>query len=535
MPVKPRDLDAAYDYVIVGAGSAGCALAARLSREASRRVLLVEAGPMDRHPMIHLPLGFAFLMQDRSVNWCYSTEPEPELDFRRIAWPRGKVVGGSSAINGMVYIRGQREDYDDWAARGCPGWSFDELLPFFRRGEHNVRGADELHGSGGAMWVDEVGPPLDATDLFIQAGVSTGLPCNPDFNGPSQEGIGRYQVHVREGRRHSAATQYLKPALRRANLHLATRTLVERLELEGSRVTGLRLARRGAVERVQARCGVILCGGAINTPQILELSGIGREDVLAPLGIRLRHALPEVGENLQDHLTVNIQQGLRNTRTFYEETRPLALAGNILRWLVKREGLLVHPACQAGVFLRTTPEVTRPDAQVHFTPAAGRLNARGHMSTVPGTTATVCHLRPTSRGSVHVRTPHPHWPPAIRANYLSTDHDRRAIVAAVRRVREIFASPVLDAFRDEEIRPGRYCLSDAEILDFVRREAQSVYHPVGSCAMGEVVDARLRVHGIEGLRIADASIIPQIISGNTNALCCVIGEKAAELLIEDES
>ncbi len=539
MSTTPRGIDASYDYIIIGAGSAGCALASRLSREASRRVLLLEAGGPDRHPMIHVPLGFAFLMKDKSVNWCYQTEPEPELNYRKIAWPRGKVVGGTSAINGMVYIRGQREDYAAWAAAGNPGWSWDEILPFFRASEHNARGADELHGSGGGLWVDEVGPPLECTDLFIQAGVSIGLPCNTDFNGPSQEGIGRYQVNVRNGVRQTAATSFLKPALKRASLELVTHALAEKLLLDGERVTGVQYRHKDKVLRVAARRCVILCGGAINSPQLLELSGIGNPDVLGPLGLATQHALPGVGENLQDHLTINVQQGLRNVRTFADETTPLGLLRNALRWVIRREGLLIHPACQAGAFLRSSPGVERPDAQIHFTPAAGRLNAHGNLTTVPGTTATVCNLRPTSRGSVHVRTPFPDYPPAIRANYLATEADRRVMIDAVKRVREIFASSVFDGYRDAEIKPGVNCSSDAQILEFIRREAESVYHPVGTCAMGAgedaVVDHRLRVHGLEGLRIADASVIPNIISGNTNALCVAIGLKAAGMLIEDEA
>jgi len=532
-------MDAAYDYVIIGAGSAGCALASRLSREASRRVLLLEAGGPDRHPMIHVPLGFAFLMKDKRVNWCYQTEPEAELNYRKIAWPRGKVVGGTSAINGMVYIRGQREDYDAWAAAGNPGWSYEDMLPWFLAGEHNTRGADELHGSGGGLWVDEVGPPLECTDLFIQAGVSVGLPYNTDFNGVQQEGIGRYQVNVRNGLRQTAATTFLKPALQRANLELHTHALAESLLLDGERVRGVQYRHRDRAMRVAARRAVILCGGTINSPQLLELSGIGNPDVLGPLGIPVHHELPGVGENLQDHLTINVQQGLRNLTTFAEETTPAGLLRNVLRWGLKRDGLLIHPACQAGAFFRSSPRVERPDAQIHFTPAAGRLDARGNMTTVPGTTATVCNLRPTSRGSVHARTPFPHYPPAIRANYLSTEADRRVMVDAVKRVREIFASRVFDGYRDAEIKPGVNCTSDEQILDFVRREAESVYHPVGSCAMGSdersVVDHRLRVHGLDGLRIADASVIPNIISGNTNALCVAIGLKAAAMLIEDEA
>ena len=537
MSIHARAGNAAYDYIIVGAGSAGCALASRLSREASRRVLLLEAGGWPRNPMIHVPLGFAFLMNHKGLNWCYQTEPEPELDYRKLAWPRGKVIGGSSAINGMVYIRGQREDYAEWVAAGNPGWSFDELLPYFLGSEHNTRGASELHGVGGGLWVSEVGPPLDATDLFIQAGVSIGLPHNTDFNGPTQEGIGRYQVSVRNGLRQTTATHYLKSARGRANLDIRTRALAERLLLDGKRVSGIEYRHKGGVQRVYASQAVVLCGGSINSPQLLELSGIGNGALLAPLGIETNHELPGVGENLQDHLTVHVQQGLRNTGTFFEETRALGLIRNALRFGFKRQGLLIHPACQAGAFLRSSADVTRPDAQIHYTPAAGRLNAAGRIYTVPGTTATVCNLRPSSRGSVHIRTPFPDYPPAIRANYLSTEEDRRVTIEAVKRVREIFASSVFDGFRDDEILPGPHCDSDEKILAYIRRSAGSVYHPVGTCAMGRddfaVVDHRLRVHGLEGLRIADASVIPRIISGNTNALCVAIGEKAADMLIED--
>ncbi len=547
-----------YDYIIVGAGSAGCALAYRLSREASRKVLLVEAGGKDSFPLIHIPLGFAFLMKNPRVNWCYETEAEPNMHHRRIAWPRGKVLGGTSCINGMVYIRGQREDYDHWHALGNQGWSFDDVLPYFKRSEHKAEGGNDWHGYGGPLWVQEIADreKLDLADIFIQAGVQTGLPYNEDFNGPSQEGVGYYQTNIRRGRRQSTARTFLALCKKRPNLTIVTGAVCQQILITEGAATEVSATEASAAEvsatgieyrltgkksstvvRAHARSEVILCGGVINSPQLLELSGIGNRETLAALGIEVKQHLPGVGENLQDHLTVHIQQGLHGVTTFFEETRPLAMIRNVLTYLLKGAGLLAHPAAQVGVFFRTNDEVDRPDAQVHFAPAASEPDRKGNLKPKPGTTATVCFLRPESRGSVHIRSSDPLASPAIRANYLSTDQDCKAIIAAVRRVRDIFTAPALNKYRGEEYRPGPLAQSDEQILDYVRASAESVYHPVGTCKMGNdamaVVDDRLRVHGISKLRVADASVMPSLISGNTNATAIMIAEKCADMLLQD--
>lgn len=527
-----------YDFIIVGAGSAGCALAARLTREASHRVLLLEAGPRDRHPMVSVPLGFAMLMKHPKLNWCYETEPEPHMNGRRMAWPRGKLLGGSSAINGMVYIRGQREDYDGWAANGCPGWAWEDVLPWFLRSEHNVNGASEWHGTGGPLWVDNPVNRYPLTELYIQACVEEGIPYNDDFNGPRQEGVGYYQLNIRRGRRQSAAHCFLAPCRQRPNLHLVTEALAERVLFEGRRATGVRYRRPdGSTVEARARGEVILCGGTVNSPQLLELSGIGQSERLQTLGIPVVHEAPEVGENLQDHLTVNVQQGFHGLTTFYEETRPLAMARNLFHYLTRGRGLLAHPAAEVGVFFRTSEEVERPDAQIHFAPAAGEYNERGTMVTVPGTTATVCLLRPTSRGWIHLGSADPARPPVIRANYLATDHDRQGIVAAIRRTRAIYQAPSLAPYRTEEIRPGRHRQTDEELLEFAREIGESVYHPVGTCRMGSdegaVVAPDFKVHGVEGLRVADASIMPTILSGNTHAACVLFGERCGEMILTE--
>jgi choline dehydrogenase len=537
------DVKHEYDYIIVGAGSAGCALAYRLSRESSRKVLLLEAGPRDYNPMIHIPLGFAFTMKNESVNWCYETDPEANMNGRKLAWPRGKVLGGTSSINGMVYIRGQREDYDHWASLGNDGWSYDEVLPYFKRSEHKAEGGNDYHGYGGPLWVEEVKSKdkLELADLFVQASVQTGLPFNQDFNGVSQEGAGFYQLNIRNGLRQSTARTFLQQCEGRPNLTLETNALSNRVMIEDGRAVGVEYSvKKGKTRETKyahAAGEIILCGGVINSPQLLELSGIGNREQLESLGVTVHKDLPGVGENLQDHLTINVLQGLHGVNTFYEETKPVSMIGNIFKFLFQRRGLLAHPAAQAGVFFRSSDTLNRPDAQVHFAPAASESDSKGNLKTAPGTTATVCNLRPESRGSVHIRSTNPAEYPNIRANYLATEGDRNTMVAAVRKVRDIFSAPALDNYRGEEFMPGNQVQTDEEILEYVRNEAESVYHPVGTCKMGSdsmaVVDVRLRVHGIKSLRVADASIMPTVTSGNTNAPAVMIGEKCADMLLED--
>lgn len=532
-----------YDYIIIGAGSAGCALAWRLSREASNKVLLLEAGGADRHPMIHIPLGFAFLMKDDAVNWCYETEPEPEMHHRQIEWPRGKVLGGSSAINGMIYIRGQQADYDSWAEQGNDGWSYKDVLPYFKLAEHNVNGASEYHGVGGPLWVNNVPSKFDLADLYLQAAHDVGHSIIDDFNAPDNEGFAYYQNNIRKGKRQSTAATYLKLAKDRPNLDIVCGALAQSLILDGDNVCGVNYSlhkkKKAQQQCASARKEVILCGGAINSPQLLELSGIGDPDILQKAGIDVRHELPGVGENLHDHLSFNVIQALEGETTFYEETRPVAFLKNLYKYFVKHDGLFVHPACQVGGFFRSSDKAERADAQIHFAPAAGQYNSKGNIETVPGTTAAVCYLRPTSRGSVHVKSNQADKHPAIRANYLATENDRNAMVSAVKKVRDIFQAKSFDGSRREELEPGPHVQSDEEILEAIRANGISVYHPVGSCKMGNdamaVVDNKLRVHGIKNLRIADASIMPSILSGNTNAACVMIADRCADFILNEQA
>jgi len=528
-----------FDFIIVGAGSAGCVLANRLSASGRHRVLLLEAGPRDRNPWIHIPIGYGKLFKDRSVNWLYSTEPEPELNGRRISQPRGRVLGGSSSINGLVYVRGQREDFDGWRQAGNPGWGWDEVLPYFRRSEDFARGADSHHGSGGPLAVSDQSEPHPLCDAFIDAAEASGCPRNPDFNGELQEGAGYYQLTARNGVRCSTATGYLRPARGRPNLAVLTGALVTRIVCEGRRACGLEWRRGGETWSADARAEVILASGAINTPQLLELSGIGAPALLQQHGIPLVHALPGVGESLQDHLQVRTVFRCTRPITFNDDMRtPWGQARVGMRYLLQRKGPLTISAGYAGAFFRTTPELDRPDVQVHFiTFSTTKMGDALHKFS--GFTASLCQLRPESRGSVHIAAADPAQPPRILCNYLAAEHDRQVTVAGMQQLRRTMQAGPMRPFVAEEVEPGQACLSDDEVLAFCRERGASIYHPTCTARMGSdrlaVVDARLRVRGMENLRVADGSIMPTLVSGNTNAAIVMIGEKASDLILEDHA
>jgi choline dehydrogenase len=519
------------DHLIIGAGSAGCVLANRLSADPKRRVLLLEAGGPDSNPFIHMPAGLAQLVGDRRVNWNYYTEPQVALNGRRLWWPRGRVLGGSSSINAMCYTRGQREDYDGWAALGCRGWSYAEVLPYFRRAEDQSRGADEYHGSGGPLAVSDLRYRSRLSAAFLEAAHAAGLPANPDFNGAVQAGVGWYQVTQRNGRRASAAVAYLRPALARANLSVVTGALVARLTFAGSRVTGAEYLEDGALRTVSAGA-VTLAAGAVNSPQLLLLSGIGPPADLEALGLSVRIPLAGVGGNLQDHL---------DYCTLYKARRPgsydftkLEEAWVGLRYLLTRGGPGSSNIAECGGFVCSPlARDGRPDVQLHFVPAQlddhGRNRLPGH-----GFTVHACTLRPQSRGRIRLRSTDPAAPPCIDAGYLSAGADAGPLIEGIRLARRIVAGAAFDRWRGAELYPGAGIESDAALLEAIRAKAETIYHPVGTCAMGSgedaVVDAQLQVRGARGLTVADASVMPRLVSGNTNAPTIMIAERAAEWL-----
>ena len=536
--------ESTYDYVIVGAGSAGCALAARLTEDPRISVLLLEAGGRDRNPWIHVPVGYFKTMFDPKTSWNFVTEPEPGTAGRPMVWPRGKVLGGSSSINGLIYVRGQHQDYDHWRQLGNAGWSWDDVLPYFKRAEDQERGADELHGAGGPLGVANFSDDRELCRAYVEAAVEAGIPRNDDFNGAVQEGVGYYQLTARNGRRCSAAVAYLKPARKRANLRVETDALARRVLFEGRRAVAVEYAAGGATREARAAREVILSGGAINSPQLLQLSGVGPAALLREHGARVVNDLPGVGANLQDHYqTKNVYRCTRpitlndDTRTL---VRKLAVA---LRYAIHRDGPLTFCAGAVGVFARTRPELETPDVQYHMLPLStdkpltGDPSERLTLQDFPGFTASVCQLRPESRGTVLIKSPDPAAPPAIRPNYLDARLDRDTMVAGMKIARRISRSPSLRPYVAEELAPGDAVDSDDEILAYVRGNGGTIFHPVGTCKMGDdsaaVVDARLRVHGVEALRVVDASIMPTLVSGNTNAPAIMIGEKAADMIRGD--
>ncbi|MBL8699188.1 MAG: GMC family oxidoreductase N-terminal domain-containing protein [Alphaproteobacteria bacterium] len=526
------------DTIIVGAGSAGAVLAHRLTADGRRRVLLLEAG-RPSHPYSRLPVSYGLLIDEPTANWRFRSTPEPGTANREIPVPRGKLLGGSSAINGLVYVRGQPLDFDTWAQFGNRGWSWDDVLPVFRRMEAFAQGDPAVRGRGGPLHVTEVADRNPLYDAIVAAAEQAGQRRNPDYNGLDQEGIGRTQATIARGRRMSTAVCYLDEAMRRPNLRVVTEALTHRVLLEGTRCVGVAYESGGGVVEVRAR-EVILCAGAICTPQILELSGIGDPDVLRAQGVAVRHALPAVGRNLRDHIAARLIWRIKVPGVSYNDrARGLGLMREIARYLASGSGFLSLPSAPLLGFFKTRPELATPDIQIHFVPYSVKDPKRRKLQTFPSMTTAVYQLRPESLGSVHIRSADPREPPAIRFNFLSDEIDRRTIVDGIRIARRIIESPAMDTYRGDEFQPGRQVERDDELIDWMRRTSETTYHPIGTCRMGpgpdSVVDATLKVHGLQGLRIADASIMPTMPSGNTNAPAVMIGEKAADLIGAESS
>lgn len=512
-------------------------LANRLSEDSRHNVLLLEAGPKDNYLWIHIPIGYAKTMFHPVYNWGFYTEPEAGVNNRKVYWPRGRGLGGSSSINGLIFVRGQPQDYDRWAALGNRGWAWRDVLPYFRKSEHNVRGADEYHGADGPMWCSDIEEKHELMEAIIRGANEIGVPRNDDFNGAAQEGAGYYQLFTRNGWRCSSATAYLRPARGRENLRIETGAHATGIVFEGTRATGIRYVQDGATRKARAAREVILAAGALQSPQLLQLSGVGRAAFLQEMGVPVLKDLPGVGENLQDHLQLRLIYRVRKPITTNDQLRTLSGQLRIgLKWLLFRTGPLAVGINQGGLFTRVLPESTTPDIQFHFATLSAEM-AGGKPHEWSGCTFSVCQLRPESRGTVMIKSRDPLEPPAMRPNYLASETDCRCAVEGVRFARKLAAAPALREYIAEEYRPGAAARTDTELLEFARNHGATIFHPSGTCRMGSdslaVVDERLKVHGVAGLRVVDCSIMPTLTSGNTHAPAVMIAEKATDMIRED--
>jgi len=535
--VEPGSDPLEFDYIIVGAGSAGCVLANRLTADGKHSVLLLEAGPEDSHLWIHIPLGYGRLFKEKAVNWMYQTEPEPGLNGRNVFQPRGKVLGGSSSINGLLYVRGQHEDYDRWRQHGNLGWGFDDVLPYFKKAEDQTRGADDFHGVGGPLPVSDWrhADPLSAA--FVDAAAEVGFPKNSDFNGATQEGAGFFQTTTKGGRRASTAVAYLRPAKARPNLHVETSALAERILFEGRRAVGVAYRRAGVPRTARARKEILISGGAFNSPQLLQLSGVGPADMLRQHGIEVVLDAPGVGNDLQDHMQVRVVMRCSQAITLNDiVNNPIRKVLTGLRYAAFRTGPLTIAAGTSGAFFKTNPRLATPDIQIYFLPfSTDKMGEKLHPFS--GFTASVCQLRPESRGSLRIKSADPAAPPEIRINYLASDVDRATNVEGLKILRKILHARALAPYVVEEIDPGDKITSDEALLAYCRARGTTIYHPTSTCRMGNdplaVVDQRLRVRGVDGLRVIDASVMPDLVSGNTNAPIIMIAEKVSDLILQD--